>query len=275
MAPQRTGRRSDPRALRAHYAGAMTTSWAVVTGASAGLGAAYTRHLAAQGSNVVLVARGADAMQELALEVERAHGVQTLILPTDLADRDARAELIDRIDHLEVHTLVNNAGFGSHGQFAQLDRARVSKEVELNVLALTELTHAVVPQMLDRDRGAVINVASTAAFQPVPTMATYSATKTYVLNFSNALWAELRRTGVRVVCICPGPTDTEFFANAGNDAVMTGRREPEQVVETTFAALARRQPYVVDGTRNTVLAQANRFVPTKMALSLAKWVASH
>lgn len=253
----------------------MTTSWAVVTGASAGLGAAYCRHLASTGSNVVLVARSAEAMTALASELERDHGVATMVLPTDLTDRDARAALVERLDELEVHTLVNNAGFATLGEFAEIERARVSAEVELNVVALTELAHAVVPQMVARGRGAIINVASTAAFQPIPEMATYAATKAYVLNFSNGLWGELRRTGVRVVCICPGPTETGFFSAAGNDDVMSNRRTPEQVVTATFDALARKQPYVVDGPRNKVMAQANRLVPTGLAMRVSNWVATH
>lgn len=253
----------------------MTTSWAVVTGASAGLGAAYVRHLAAEGSNIVLVARNADAMQELALEVERAHGVETLILPTDLADAAARADLVDRLDHLEVHTLVNNAGFANIGELSTLDAAKLTSELEVNVVALAQLTRAVVPQMLGRGRGAVINVSSTAGFQPVPTMASYAASKAFVLNFSTALWSELRTTGVRVVCICPGPTDTGFFANAGNDHVMMTRRSPQQVVESTFRALARHQPYVVDGAWNTLMSVANRFVPASVTVRVAGWIATH
>lgn len=251
------------------------SSWAVVTGASTGLGEAFTRKLASRGSNVVLVARNAQAMYDIAVDVERRHGVETMVIPTDLTDRDQRANLISRLDDLEVHTLVNNAGFGSHGMLADLDRDRISREVELNVTALTELTHVVLPAMRERDRGAIINVASTAAFQPIPEMATYAATKAYVLSFSNALWGELRDTGVRVVCICPGPTETNFFDALGNADVMTDRRTPEQVINATFRALDRRQAYVVDGVRNKVLAQANRFAPSSIAIRLANWVATH
>lgn len=253
----------------------MTTSWAVVTGASSGLGEAYARHLAAQGANVVLVARSEDKLFNVSVELERAHGVQTLVLPFDLTDPADRFELLGRLDHLEVHTLVNNAGFGSHGELADLERDRIASEVQLNVGAVTELTHAVLPQMLSRDRGAIINVASTAAFQPIPEMATYAATKAFVLSFSNALWGETRRTGVRVVCICPGPTETSFWSNAGAEENMTRRRTVDDVVATTFAGLRQRKPYVVDGVANSLLAHANRFVPTRVALRLANWVVTH
>ncbi|TRY18592.1 SDR family oxidoreductase [Tessaracoccus rhinocerotis] len=253
----------------------MTTSWAVVTGASSGLGEAYARHLAAQGANVVLVARSEDKLFNVSVDLERTHGVQTLVLPFDLTDPADRFELLGRLDHLEVHTLVNNAGFASHGELADLERDRIASEVQLNVAAVTELTHAVLPQMLSRDLGAIINVASTAAFQPIPEMATYAATKAFVLSFSNALWAETRRTGVRVVCICPGPTETSFWSNAGAEQNMTRRRSVDDVVATTFAGLRQRKPYVVDGVANRLLAHANRFVPTRVALRLANWVVTH
>lgn len=250
------------------------TSWAVVTGASGGLGEAFARHLARQGSNVALVARSAEAMQAVAEDLERSNGVATRVLPVDLTDRAARSDLIAELSAMPVHTLVNNAGFGTHGAFTTLGRDRLTREIELNAVALTDLTHALLPGMVDRDRGAIINVASTAAFQPIPEMATYAATKAYVLSFSNALWGELRGTGVRVVCICPGPTDTGFFEAIGNDAVMTNRRTPEQVITATFQALGRRQPYVVDGLLNKTLAQANRFAPTALALRISNWIAT-
>ncbi|RMB61136.1 SDR family NAD(P)-dependent oxidoreductase [Tessaracoccus antarcticus] len=250
------------------------SSWAVVTGASGGLGEAYARELAGQGSDVVLLARSAEKMERLASELSAEHGVETLVIPCDLSDATQRAALVARLDGLDVHTLVNNAGFGTFGMLGELERARISQEVGLNVVALTELTHAVIPQMITRGRGAIINVASTAAFQPIPQMATYAATKSYVLSFSSALWAELSGTGVRVVCICPGPTDTSFFDNAGNGDAMVQRRSPQQVVASTFAALRAGKPYVVDGAGNKLAAQATRFIPTSLLVQAASWVAT-
>lgn len=250
----------------------MTTSWAVVTGASSGLGEAYARQLAEQGANVVLVARSEDKLFNVSVELERTHGIQTLVLPFDLTDPADRFELIGRLDHLEVHTLVNNAGFATHGELVDLERDRISSEVQLNVAAVTELTHAVLPQMLSRDRGAIINVASTAAFQPIQKMATYAATKAFVLSFSQALWAETRQTGVHVLCICPGATETPFWSNAGAEENMTNRRSVDDVVATTFAGLRQRKPYVIDGLVNKVLAHANRFVPTQLAMRISNWL---
>ncbi|MDO5066953.1 MAG: SDR family oxidoreductase [Propionibacteriaceae bacterium] len=251
------------------------TGWAVVTGASSGLGEGYATRLATQGANLRLVARSADRLEGLAERLRSTHRVAVTVSPCDLTDRPARAELIDQLRCLEIHTLVNNAGFGSLGPFTELPSERISAEVELNVVALTELTRAVLPGMRSRGRGAVINIASTGAFQPIPRFATYAATKAYVLRLSVALWAELRDTDVRVLAVCPGPTDTAFFDRAGDDMVMSRRRSVEQVVDTSFKALRRRQPYVVDGLRNSLLAEATRFVPTGLATRLAAWVASH
>lgn len=251
------------------------SEWAVVTGASGGLGEAYARELASQGSNVILVARSVDKMEAIAKEIEERHGRETMILSCDLSDPAERATLVAKLDTLEIHTLVNNAGFASMGVLGELDRDRVVNEVELNVVALTQLTHAVLPRMVAERRGAIINVASTAAFQPIPQMATYAATKSFVLSFTSALWGEMEGTGVRVVCICPGPTETSFFENAGNGEMMKIRRRPEQVVATTFAALRSGKPYAVDGLGNNVLSKMARFVPTALLVKAAAWVGTH
>lgn len=247
-------------------------SWAVVTGASGGLGEAYARELAHQGSNVILVARSVKKMEAIADSLAAKHGTETMVVSCNLSDPDERASLVEKLDTLDIHTLVNNAGFGTMGMLGELDRERVVNEVELNVVALTQLTPAVIPRMVARGAGAIINVASLAAFQPMPQMATYAATKAFVLNFTSALWGEMEGTGVRVVCICPGPTDTSFFDNAGNGDVMKQRRSPEQVVATTFDALRAGKPYAVDGPGNKVLSKLSRFVPTAILVKAAAWV---
>ncbi len=248
------------------------SSWAVVTGASGGLGEAYARELASQGFHVILVARSVDKMEVLASQLLASHGIETMILPCNLSDPAERSTLIEKLDELEIHTLVNNAGFGTMGALGELERERIVNEVELNVVALTQLTHAVLPKMVANSTGTIINVASLAAFQPMPQMATYAATKSYVLSFTSSLWGEMEGTGVRVVCICPGPTDTSFFDNAGNGDVMKQRRSPEQVVATTFDALRAGKPYVVDGFGNKVLSKLSRFVPTALLVRAAAWV---
>lgn len=247
----------------------MQRQWAIVTGASAGLGVHYAERLAQEGSDLVLAARSTDRLEHVAGDLRRRHGVQVVVRGVDLASEASRAEFVNEVRSTDVHTLVNNAGFGTVGDFAELDAGRVQQEVSLNAGALTELSHAVVAPMVARGRGAIINVASTGAFQAMPGMSVYSATKAYVLQFSVGLWSELHSTGVRVVAVCPGPTDTSFFANAGDDAVLRRRRQPQQVIDTTFKALAQHRPFVVDGPRNRLVAFSNRLVPRSLAARIA------
>lgn len=250
----------------------MTAEWAVITGASAGLGVAYAERLASEGSNLILAARREDRLNELAEDLRQRHGVEVQVRPVDLASEVGRAAFVDEIRQTPVHTMINNAGVGTVGNFAELDAERVAKEVSLNVGALTELSHAVAAPMVARGRGAIINVASTAAFQPMPEMAVYAATKGYVLQLTVALWEELRLTGVRALAICPGPTSTDFFGNAGDDNVLKSRRTPEQVIDTTFKALAAHEPFVIDGARSKVMAFANRFAPRGLSARVARLV---
>lgn len=245
------------------------SQWGIVTGASGGLGKAYARYLASSGLSVGLVARNFEAMTILAGELSEKWGVETRIWRSDLTQAADRAGLIDDLMHLNVHTMINNAGYGLLGPVVELDARRQSDMVTLNCVALTELTQAVLPGMLDRQQGSIINVASTAAFQPIPTMAAYAGSKAYVLRFTQGLWAEVRGTGVRTIAICPGPTETAFFEVAGNDQVMTKRRTPEQVVQTTFAGLRANKPYVVDGPSNTFLAAVAAVAPARLALRVA------
>lgn len=253
----------------------MAETWAVVTGASSGLGVGYARHLAAQGVGVVLAARSADKLEQVARDIRQEFFVPTKVRPVDLTDRSARDEFAAELAELELSYLVNNAGFGTLAPFAEIDAQRLTREMELNMVALTQLTHAAVPGMVERGRGAIINVASSAAFQPIPTMAVYAATKAYVLRLSVALWDELRPTGVRVLAICPGATETEFFANAGDAAALSRRRSVEDVVETTFEALAKHRPYVVDGAQNRLQAFATRLAPASLQAAIARRIVTH
>lgn len=253
----------------------MSSAWAVVTGGSSGLGVAFAERCASEGANVLLSARSADKLDEVAESLRHRHGVRAETVAADLGDGTQRGRLIEAMGGRDIAYLFNNAGFGTMGPFAEAEAGRVMDELNLNVLALTELSRAVVDGMVERGRGAIVNVASTAAFQAIPTMAVYAASKAYVLRFSIALWEELRTTGVRVTAICPGPTDTAFFTHAGNDSVMERRRTPQQVVETTFDALARHRPYAVDGARNAAMAFATRFAPTGLQARLARLVATH
>lgn len=248
------------------------TGTALVTGASSGLGNHYAEFLARNGMDLILTARSADRLEANAEMLRARHGRTVTVLPADLADQEQRrglvAEIADR--GLAVEALINNAGFGTHGEFAELDNDRVVREIELNCVALTDLSRTFLPGMIERGSGFLVNVASTAAYQPIPTMAVYAATKSYVLSFTQALWSEVRGTGVRVTAICPGPTETEFFDNIGEPSAMANRRTPDQVIRTTFRALAKDRPNSVDGTLNRLTAAAAKVTPVKVALPLSQ-----
>jgi short-subunit dehydrogenase len=194
---------------------------ALVTGASSGIGTAFAEALAGRGCDLVLVARSAGALAVLAQRLRSEHGVRVETLAQDLTAPGAAQAVQQETDRLGlgVNILVNNAGFGSVGRFDTIAAQRSAREVALDVAAVVELAHAFLPGMVARGEGAVVNVASTAAFQPVPYMSVYGASKAFVLSFSQALWAEYRSLGVRVLALCPGPVDTNFFAVAGTREV--------------------------------------------------------
>jgi short-subunit dehydrogenase len=248
---------------------------ALVTGASSGIGEAFARELARRGADLVLVARSEDKLARLAAELSHGAGgarVAAEVLPADLSAPGAAARLAARLQErgLETDVLVNCAGFGLFGALPDADAGRLTEEIQVNVVALTELTRALLPGMLARDRGAIVNVASTAAFQPVPYMSVYGASKAYVLSFTEALWAETRRTGVRVTALCPGATDTAFFDSASDNASLGRRMSPEAVVRSALRALDRRRGVVIPGTGNRMLAAAPRLAPRGMTSLMAE-----
>lgn len=247
-----------------------TTGWAVVTGASGGLGRGFATKLAADGMPVVLVARSAGALHDLADELREKYEVEVEVLVADLSDPTARDEVAADLTTRDVEILVNNAGFGTLSAFADSDPARMAEEIGLNCLALSVLARASVTGMVARGSGAIVNVASTAAFQPIPGMGVYAATKAYVLNLSLAMWEELRPRGVSVLALCPGPTETNFFAAAGNESAFASRRTVAQVVQTCFDALAKGSPVAIDGPLNAAMARSTRLVPTRVAMTLAR-----
>jgi short-subunit dehydrogenase len=244
---------------------------ALITGASSGIGAAYAREFAARGADLILVARGEDAMNRLAEELRATHGRRVDVVPADLAAPGAVDLVGERVDALgvEVDLLVNNAGFGMHGDFADADAARLTAQIQLNCVTLVDLTRRFLPGMMARRRGVVVNVASTAAFQPLPHMAVYGATKAFVLSFSEALYAEAKPAGVKVLAICPGATETPFFDIAGEDAAVGKKRTPQQVVATTMAALDRGRPSRVDGAVNAFMAASTKWAPRRMVIAMA------
>lgn len=250
--------------------------WALVTGATGGLGMEFSRWLARHGCRLVVTGR--DTARLAALESElRGMGAEVKALPLDLGDRPAREQLLQQLadECITVTTLVNNAGFGIIGPVAENDVDRLLTMVEVDVTALTHLTRLFLPGMLAAGQGSIINVGSTAAYQPIPEMAAYAAAKAYVRSFTTALWHETRGTGVRVTCINPGPTETGFFAAAGDENALRDRRTPGQVVDAAFEALRKGRPSVVDGPKNAAMAFANRFAPTSVSATIAKAVLKH
>jgi len=244
----------------------------LITGASSGIGAAFARKLAARGRNVLLVARSEDKLITLCNELGRLTSIRAQYLALDLTKPDDRLQLFEETKkrELEIDMLINNAGFGSMGDFVKLDLEREVEMIELNVTALVELTQRFLGPMRERQRGTIINVASTAGFQPVPYMATYAATKAFVLSFSEALWDENRMHGIHVMALCPGVTETNFFEAAGIDRPpMRTVQTPEEVVETALRALHRQKSLVISGWANWFVVEAERFVPRSMVTKVA------
>lgn len=244
----------------------------LVTGATSGIGLAFAQRVAAGGGNLVLVARREALMREQTEALRQAHSIRAEVIKADLSAPGAAAKIGEALAErgIVVDVLVNNAGLGLHGDLATADPTTASTQIAVNVTALTELTAALVPGMVTRGEGAVINIASTAAFQPVPHMAVYAATKAYVLSFTRALWSELRGSGVQVLAVCPGATETAFFEIAGEDASVGSRRTPEQVVATALRALRSGRREVVDGPANAFLARIAGRMPSGWAISLAE-----
>ena len=242
---------------------------ALITGASAGLGVEFARQLSKRGHALVLAARRKDRLDELARELGNARAVAI-----DLSKAGSAAKLLADLqaNNERVDLLVNNAGFGLIGRFHQLDARRQRQMIDLNVATLTDLCRAIAPQMVERKSGAILNVASTAAFQPGPNMAVYFATKAYVLSFTEALHEELKPHGVKVSCLCPGPTRTEFGEVAGfggNGLFDRTAMDAPEVVTAGLDGLDRNRAVVVPGLVNKTVAASTRFVPRSVVRRIA------
>ena len=252
-------------------------STCLVTGASSGIGAEIARALARRGHGVTLVARRKERLRDLAVELADAHGVRAETLACDLTDHGARTRMLARLAELGlvVEVLVNNAGFGSAGRFAELDQDRELELVRLNVEAVVALCGRFVPEMVRRGRGAVLNVASTAAFQPLPRNATYAASKAFVLSFTDALHAEVEDEGVMATSLCPGPVRTEFVELAGMDAAADSApsfvwTRPDFVAEEGVKGLEGGKRVVVPGKFNAAGALGGQHVPRWLLLRVAQ-----
>jgi len=248
---------------------------ALITGASAGIGRALAHEFARDGYEVLLVARRADALEALAREINMTHGAPARTFPLDLADAHAPGALHDRLaaEGAIIDVVVNNAGFGAHGPVADIPIDRQLEMIQVNVTALTELTRLFIPPMLQRRRGGVLNVASTAAFQPGPYMAVYYATKAYVLSFTEALAEETAGSGVRVSCLAPGPTATEFAEVAAitesglfKGAVM----DAQEVARAGYRGWKRGETLVIPGAANRRGVMIVKFAPRRWVRKVVK-----
>jgi short-subunit dehydrogenase len=241
----------------------------LITGASSGIGEAFARKLAARGHNLLLVARNEEKLISLCSELGRGQRIRAQFVAMDLSKPGAPAQLFEEANRrdLQIDFLINNAGFGSMGDFATFDVERELNMIDLNVRSLVELTHRFLQPMRERKGGTIMNVASTAAFQAVPFMATYAATKAFVLSFSEALWEENRPYGIEVMALCPGVTETNFFeASRMQRPPARTSQTPDEVVDTALRALKRRRSSVISGWANFIAVEAERVAPRKLIL---------
>jgi len=240
----------------------------LVTGASSGIGAAFADSLAERGANLVLVARSIDVLDASAARLRSTFSVKVETMRVDLSDPSDRERLIATYASRQIDVLINNAGLGSHGALAVVPAAEVLHLVELNCAAVVDLTRAFLPQMLQRDAGGIINVASTAAFQPTPQMATYGATKAFVLSFSQAVSTECRRSGVTVLAFCPGAVATNFSSALGEprltDRVFSRAPGAAYLVPGALDAFARSKSLYIPGMSNRLASLSVRFAPRKL-----------
>jgi uncharacterized protein len=240
--------------------------WAVVTGASSGLGRGLAARLADRGMSLVLTGRNATRLDETAQQIRHsAPRVKVETIAADLSTGPGVSALLDHVGDRPIEVLVNNAGFGSYGPFARADPEREAEEVAVDVSAVIALARAFLPGMLARGSGGILNVASTIAFQPAPYQAVYGASKAFVLSFSQALWAEARAAGVAITALCPGPTRTGFVdalrADVGRTVIYRRLADPEPVIEAGLRALDAGRAVVIPGVRNRLGAEGSRFLP--------------
>ena len=252
---------------------------ALITGASAGLGYEFAHLFARDKYNLVLVARSGPKLADLADQLRQQHGITVKTIPLDLGLPHASQALFEETQRAGIHVdiLVNNAGYGASGAFAEIPLEESYGQIQLNVMALTLLTKLYLHPMLERRSGKIMNVASTAAFQPGPLMAVYYATKAYVLSFTEAIADELRDSGVSVTCFCPGATLTEFQKRAQTENSRLFKQlspmDAKTVAEQGYKALTDGKTLAIAGWRNWLVAESVRFAPRKVVTAISRWVA--
>ena len=255
----------------------MSSPTVLITGGSGGIGYELAKLFARDHCNLVLVARSAEKLAQVANDLQ-GNGVSVKTVALDLAETPAPKFLFDQMQRegIAIDILINNAGFGAYGEFAQMRHQEILGQINLNIAALTELTRFFVQPMISRGKGRIMNVASTAGLQPGPLMAVYYATKAYVISFSEAIANELRGSGVTVTCLCPGATHTEFATRAGNDKTRVFKRSgvmsADKVALDGYRALMKGRTLAITGMQNWITAQSTRFAPRKMVTAISRWV---
>lgn len=247
--------------------------WALVTGASSGIGVALAKQLAAEGTNLVLTARRRDRLEEVARNLQQSHGIRTEVFTADLTRSEASQQIYEftKQKGIEIDLLINNAGFGQYGELTAVETQRLLDMVQVNCMAVVHLTRLYVADMVARRRGDVLILASTASFQAVPYISTYAATKAFDLLFAEGLAEEMKPYGIRVCALCPGSTQSEFHAVAGQEsfAAKHAQETAEKVAQTGLQALAEGKSYVISGMGNYLGAQSQRLVPRRAVTRIA------
>ncbi len=253
----------------------MVMKTALITGASSGIGLAFAQELANHQTNLILVARSQDKLDQLAQQLQQAASIEVEVIIQDLTEPQAGQKVHDQVQDkgLSVDLLINNAGFGDYGPFVERELSRQLEMVQLNVTVLVELTHLFMSQMEQRGEGSIINVASIAGFQALPYLSTYAATKAFVLSFTEALWAENKEKGINCLALCPGPTESNFFEAAQFPQTLennnnSGMVSATTVVKDALQALENNKSHVVTGgLGNNVIVNASRFLPREWLLN--------
>jgi short-subunit dehydrogenase len=245
--------------------------WALITGASAGIGVALARELAAGGTHLVLTARRRERLEELARELAAKHKIETAFFAADLSEPSAPKKIhaFTREQGIEVRLLINNAGFGAYGELPSVEVSKLLDMVQVNCSAVVHLARLYLPEMVKRRSGDVLILASTASFQAVPYISTYAATKAFDLLFAEGLAEEMKPYGIRVCALCPGSTESEFHAVAGQEKFARKAETAEKVARTGLKALAAGKSYVISGLGNYLGAQGERLVPRRMVTRIA------
>jgi hypothetical protein len=245
--------------------------WALITGASAGIGVALAKELAAGDANLVLTARRQDRLEELSRELSAKHKIKTSVFAADLADATAPEKIyaFTREQGISIELLINNAGFGAYGELPSVEVRRLLDMVQVNCAAVVHLTRLYLPQMVARRSGDILILASTAAFQAVPYISTYAATKAFDLLFAEGLAEEMKQYGIRVCALCPGSTESEFHVVAGQEKFMRKAETAEKVAHTGLNALASGKSYVISGLGNYLGALGERLVPRRIVTRIA------